>query len=386
MELRHGNIAIQGIGTALPPHRLDQEDVAARLSDALGGQGDSARWARRIFKQSGVERRYTCEPNLLEAAGLCRYAVNGNPDGVPTTAERMLVYERESVPLARQAAERALADSGTNPSDITHLIAVSCTGQFLPGLDVALAKGLGMRPDVRRIPLTFLGCAAGLTGIRLARDIVEGEPTAVVLVVCVELCTLHIQPSDDRQALYATAFFGDGASACVVSGSGGGLFALGAGRTILFPDSEGEMAWKLGPTGFDLYLSAGIPRLIGQVVPPRLGEWLGGEARPGLWAIHPGGRGIVDALQTALDLSDEETSASRTVLRGYGNLSSATLLFVFQELRRKLESGALPRDPESASGVAIAFGPGVSAEMMKIAYVGKPAERGREAAAAIVHG
>ncbi|WP_338027729.1 type III polyketide synthase [Cohnella thermotolerans] len=375
MEMNHSNPVLRGIGTAVPPNVLPQEDVTARLAEALAGAGDAPRWARRIFRQSGVDRRYTCEPNLLETAGLCRYAASADPGEVPTTAERMRLYERESVPLARQAAERALLDGETSPGDVTHLITVSCTGQFLPGLDVALAKGLALRPDVRRIPLTFLGCAAGLTAIRLARDIAKGEPAAVVLVVCVELCTLHIQPSADRQALYATAFFGDGASACVIAGGGKGVFALGDGRTLLFPDSADEMVWKLGPTGFDLYLSPRIPSLIGRAVPPELQDWLGGGEPPRLWAIHPGGRGIVDALQSALALTDEQTRASRAVLREYGNLSSATLLFVLQDMRRELEA----RDLSSAqpeTGVAIAFGPGVGAEMMKIAYLpAAPAER-----------
>lgn len=372
MKIADAEVAIRGIGTALPPHRLEQEDVVRRLGDALADRSDAARWARRIFKQSGVETRYTCEPNLLEAAGLCRY-VGGGGEEAPTTSERMARYRAESVPLAWKAAAEALQDADVAPAEVTHLIAISCTGMFLPGLDVALAQQLGLRSDVKRIPLTFLGCAAGLSGIRLARELSQGDPRAVLLVVSVELCTLHIQHSAEREALYATAFFGDGASACVVGRTGGGkrpLFALGEGNAVLLPDSHGEMVWTVGDRGFDLILSPRIPALIGQAVPPILRESYGDAIRDGaLWAIHPGGRGIVDALQQACGLTDEQTRASREVLRRYGNLSSATIMFVLQELRHQLDADGADR----REGMAVAFGPGVCAELMPIAYVPRAA-------------
>ncbi|MBB6672753.1 type III polyketide synthase [Cohnella nanjingensis] len=363
-----GEIAIRGIGTALPPHRLDQEDVTRRLGDALADRPDAIRWARRIFKQSGVETRYTCEPNLLEAAGLCRY-VAGEGSEVPATSDRMRLYREASVPLAWKAAAEALQDGGVAPSEVTHLIAVSCTGMFLPGLDVLLTQQLGLRADVKRIPLTFLGCAAGLSGIRLARELSQGDPSAVILVVCVELCTLHIQSSAEREALYATAFFGDGASACLVgraTGNRRALFALGEGEPVLLPDSNGEMVWTVGDRGFDLILSPRIPALIGQSVPPLLRRnYSSALAEDALWAIHPGGRGIVDAIQQACGLTDAQTDASREVLRRYGNLSSATILFVLQELRHALDREAAGR----REGIAVAFGPGVCAEFLPIAYL-----------------
>ncbi|WP_371825358.1 type III polyketide synthase [Paenibacillus soyae] len=367
------NAAIWGIGTAVPPFRMEQEDTSRRLVEALAAAGhtDSSRWARRIFKQCGVEKRYTCEPNLLEEAENCRYFRGPELGGgdVPTTSERMGVYKRASVPLAEEAARKALADSGAAAEDITHLITVSCTGQYLPGLDAALIGELGLRPTVARFPLTFLGCAAGLKAISLAKGLVAGQGQAQVLIVCVELCTLHIQPSSGREALYGASFFGDGASACVVgAASGTGRerdgFLLGDERTVLLEGSAGEMVWEVGNHGFDLYLSTAIPRLIGDHVPAEVERLLDGAPKPELWAIHPGGRGIVDELQELFGLSDEQTSASRSILRNYGNMSSATLLFVMAEMKRKLaEEGSAFKE-----GVALAFGPGVTAEMIRIAY------------------
>ena len=361
-----GRAAIHGIGTAIPPHRLEQSEVSERLARAFAGMGDTARWARRIFKQSGVDTRYTCEPNLLEEAELCRYVESGDRFSVPSTTERMRIYEKESVRLAADAAGRALLASGTSPEEVTYLITVSCTGMFLPGLDVHLAKELKLKSRVNRYPLTFLGCAAGLTALRLSRSLLEADSEGVVLIVCVELCTLHLQPTASREALYASAFFGDGASACVVTRRDGGWYELGDERTFLLPDSEEEISWRIGSFGFDIRLSTRIPKLIGEHVPRAVSEWLGPLEEVKLWAIHPGGRGIVDALESSLGLTPDDTSASRAVLRNYGNLSSATLLFVLQHLRERLLARG---EREPRDGVALAFGPGVSAEMLRIRYL-----------------
>jgi predicted naringenin-chalcone synthase len=368
MDSEGKSSAILGIGTAVPEYRMEQADAALRLAEALEEYPDSARWAKRIFRQSGVETRYTCDPALLEPAIRCRYLPHRTSASPPSTAERMDLYKRMSVPLGLKAAQRALADSLENASSITHLITVSCTGQFLPGLDAVLTEELGLSPTVNRIPLTFLGCAAGLKAVILASDIVSSRPDAKILVVCVELCTLHVQPSAERDDLYAASFFGDGASACVVGQAGAnhrGIYQLGLSRSVLFADSAGLMKWDLGDFGFKLYLSPDIPREIGSKMPAEVRHLLGEEALPELWAIHPGGRGILDILERVFGLSDRQTEYSRSVLRKYGNLSSATILFVLDELKRaRLSAGA-----GTASGIAIAFGPGLTAEMIRFVYV-----------------
>ncbi|WP_020616903.1 type III polyketide synthase [Paenibacillus daejeonensis] len=363
-------IAITGIGLALPEHQLEQHETSARLAEALAGQPDAARWARRVFRQNGVETRYTCEPNLLAEPAQCRYfPTTDKAAPAPTTSERMRIYKRESVPLALTAARTALLESGSLPSEITHLITVSCTGQFLPGLDAELTWQLGLKPAVQRLPLQFLGCGAGLKAIGLARQITASQPGARALVVCVELCTLHIQPSGQREALYGASFFGDGASACVITeavGQGGvGHFLLDEPYSTLLPDSADQMAWELGDHGFDLYLSPEVPRLIARHIPGELDRMLGGKL-PDWWAVHPGGKGIVDAVQQTFHLQDEQVAPSRNVLRRYGNLSSATILFVLEELRRTLNDST---SAEQQSGLAVAFGPGLTFEMLRMSYV-----------------
>jgi predicted naringenin-chalcone synthase len=368
MEKTAPIIAILGIGTAVPDFSIDQADTSQRLAEAIKDSPDSARWAKRIFKQCGVETRYTCEPNLLAPASDCRYFPRTALDEVPSTTERMQIYKRESVPLGLNAARQALLDGGVDTPEITHLITVSCTGQFLPGMDAALVQKLGLSPTVNRMPLNFLGCAAGLKAVCLSRQIVSGNSSAKVLIVCVELCTLHIQPSSKREALFAASFFGDGASACIVGSAGPNhkeMFQLGQELSVLFPDSVEEMVWEVGDYGFDLYLSPDIPKLIGRFIPPPVERLLCGEKMPELWAIHPGGRGIIDTLQDMFGLTEEQTRSSRSVLRYYGNMSSATILFVLNEMRRELKN----RCCGPANGIALAFGPGLTAEMIRITYL-----------------
>ncbi|MFD0710832.1 type III polyketide synthase [Paenibacillus sp. GCM10027626] len=367
MEQTDRTAAMLGIGTAVPEYRLDQADTAQRLAQALENYPDSARWAKRLFKQCGVETRYTCEANLLETAENCRYFSVGSNDSAPSTAQRMAIYKQEAVPLAMEAAKRALLDGQVAAAEITHLITVSCTGQFLPGIDSILARQLDLAAAVNRIPLNFLGCAAGLKAVSLARELVAGQPDAKVLIVCVELCTLHIQPSSTREALFGASFFGDGASACIVGRPQSihrSCFHLGQERSVLLPDGAEEMVWELGDYGFDLYLSTNIPKLIGKFVPEQIDQLMAGE-KPELWAIHPGGKGIIDTLQQLYELTDEQTMPSRSVLRHFGNMSSATILFVLHAMRQEL----LERKAGRTDGIAVAFGPGLTCELLRISYV-----------------
>ncbi|WP_239619222.1 type III polyketide synthase [Cohnella mopanensis] len=360
-------LSILGIGTAVPAYCLDQDDVARRLKEAMKERPEDARWVDRVFAHGGVDTRYTCEPNLLEPANRCRYIPSVSELNIPSTDERMSLYHKESILIAMKAARTALTDSQIKPSDITHLITVSCTGLYLPGLDTELIWRLDLSGDVHRVPLTFLGCAAGLTALRVSEEIVRMDPNAKVLVVTVELCSLHIQPSFDKEHLFTAALFGDGASACVVGMSDPdcqGGFAIQKSHTVLFPNSSSKMKWTVGNFGFQLYLSPDIPRLITKEVPEAFKSFWNDEALPALWAIHPGGRGIIDSLQAAFHLTDSQTAASRSILREYGNMSSATILFVLARLREdQLRTNEGVKD-----GIALAFGPGMTAEMIRFTY------------------
>jgi len=372
-----------GIGTAVPRWRLDQADTSLRLAEALRDNPAAARWARRVFRQQGIESRHTCEPNLLEKAGACRYFPLGR-EAAPATAERMAVYRREALPLALLAAERALEDSGTPPEAVTHLITASCTGQYLPGLDAELVRALGLPERVNRLPLTFVGCAAGLKAVGLARQFAAVSRDAKVraLVVCVELCTLHIQPSDDWEDLFAASLFGDGASACVVGRpdeEAAAVFGLGEPGSVLLPGGEADMTWDIGNHGFELVLSANVPKRIREYLPAEIGSFMPKGRAPELWAIHPGGRGIIDAVEEICGLTPDQTRPSREVLRRYGNMSSASILFVMRELLREL--GDRPDGSGPVEGLAVAFGPGLTAELLPFTFAPAPVsgESGRVA-------
>lgn len=362
------DIAILGMGTALPVHKVTQPDIAELIASSLVDRPDLARFSKRIFKSCGVETRYTVEPSYLGTLEECRYIPSGEQPDIPMTRERMDTYQREALPLAIRAAEEAMQDAQISPEAITHMITVSCTGQYLPGLDVQLIQHVGLSARVNRLPLIFQGCAAGLKAIQMARDVVQGAPGSVVLIVCVELCTLHFQPVQDREALFAASFFGDAASASIVGtpeAQHRDYLSLGTGYSVLLPDSTEDMTWKVADYGYDLHLSPRIPKLLGNHLREELGLLLQSEQLPELWAIHPGGRGIVDSVQEVMNLKPEQTKYSRDVLRDYGNLSSNTILFVLQAMRMDMKK----QEQSSTEGVAMAFGPGLTAELMKFTYV-----------------
>jgi predicted naringenin-chalcone synthase len=280
----------------------------------------------------------------------------------------MAIYQQEAVQLGLSAAERALASTQIPDAaaNVTHLIVVSCTGFFAPGLDLAIAGRLGLRPTVQRTLVGFMGCAAAFNGLRLAAQIVTGQPDAQVLVVCVELCTLHLQPGSDRIALTVGSLFADGAAACLVgaAGPGGDLLRLNRLHTQVLPDTEDAMAWQIGDHGFVMHLSPDVPRHVGTLAQSALATLLDGQPTPTFWAIHPGGRAIIDRLADLLQLAPAQIAASYTILRRYGNMSSPTILFVLRELLDRLRTSAIP-----VSGVAAAFGPGLVTEMAHLTYV-----------------
>jgi alpha-pyrone synthase len=279
----------------------------------------------------------------------------------PSTARRMEIYEKASVDLAEQAARGALAEAGIDPSEVTHLVICTCTGFFAPGPDILLARRLGLRPTVARSILGFMGCYAGFNGMRSADQIVRSQPRAVVLHVCVELCTLHFQKKASPDLLIANCLFSDGCAAAVYAapGRGGKPLALVAGNhSHVEGDSLDQMTWHIGDTGFEMRLSVQVPRTLGRQAAPFVEALLdrASLARKDVasWAVHPGGRKIVEALAAPLDLGEEDLAPSYGVLNDYGNMSSATIYFV---LDRRLRDGG-PAGPV----VALGFGPGLTME------------------------
>jgi predicted naringenin-chalcone synthase len=375
MDLGPSPIALLSIGTAVARYEYQQAALGRWMADSLGDQPALRRRIKRLYELSGIETRYSCLPDANMPADQSRFAPGRNLADTPTTAERMAIYQREAVAIGTMAAYRALADYDDGvpvqaiADTVTHLIVVSCTGFFAPGLDLAIARQLNLRPTVARTLVGFMGCAAAFNALRLASQIVASHPAARVLVVCVELCSLHIQPGCTRIDLVVGSLFADGAAACLVGAPSPGqrdLFLLDSFYSELVPDTHQEMIWQIGDHGFALHLSPDIPRRLGDIAPQALATLLDGRPTPRFWAIHPGGRAIVDRLAALFVLAPEHVAASLEVLRRYGNMSSPTILFVLDELRGRLRrqySGG------TVAGVAMAFGPGLVIEMAHLSYL-----------------
>lgn len=267
----------------------------------------------------------------------------------PTTSQRMAVYAREAPTLALRAVA-ALARQV--PVDgITHLIVASCTGFTAPGLDQMLATRLGLSPSVERLMVGYMGCYAAIVALRNARHIVRSQPDARVLTICVELSSLHLQHDDRIEPLLGMLQFGDGAAAALISAAPGGI-ALGQPFSMAIADTADLIRWDMGDHGFAMHLSGAVPGAIAQALGNRASLPFAVEAID-LWAVHAGGRSILDAVARSLDLASDALDHSRAVLQAFGNMSSATLLFVLARI--------LAGDVDGA-GLALAFGPGLAAE------------------------
>jgi len=284
----------------------------------------------------------------------------------PSTGVRNAVYRREAPGLFAAAAADALARAGMTAAEVTHVVTVSCTGFFAPGPDFRLVRDLGIPVTVERTHLGFMGCSAALPALRTAGHICAAQPEAVVLVVCAELCSLHLRASSDPDQIVAAAVFADGAAAAVVSATpgrtAGPRLELDAFSTAITDDGESAMDWTIGDEGFRMVLTADVPRIVGREIRDAVRPTIGDTAPDAVdaWAIHPGGRSVLDRVQSGLGLSDDAMSASREVLRAHGNMSSATVMFILQRL---LADDALA---DGATIVALGFGPGLTVETARL--------------------
>ncbi len=358
-------LKIAGIGTAVPKYSISQADAAEASKCFCVADDQKLRLIPALYRRSGVSRRHSV---LLEASDGDPFGrqsfysrATNEKDGGPTTLERMSVYEREAPPLAVHAAREAMADADVDPTDITHVVTVSCTGFHAPGIDAALIGDLGLRRTVERTHLGFMGCHGALNGIRVASSFGRANPDTRALVCAVELCTLHFFYGWDAEKIVANSLFADGAAAVIgiggVAQTGGSDWIVTGNGTLLMPASEDAMTWRIGNHGFHMTLSPRVPQLIRGNVRDWLGEWLDAHALliedVATWAVHPGGPRILTAFGEAIGLDNGAMDVSRQILSEFGNMSSATLLFILQELRR---SGA-PRPC-----VAVGFGPGMVVE------------------------
>ncbi len=360
------SLAILGIGTAQPAHRITQEDactLAQRLSGARDGLADRL---RTLYRRSAVSERASVvlQPHGTGSAFPAFFQpAEDERDMGPTTGERLEQYRVAAAPLAHAAATAALDRAGVPARHITHLITVSCTGFAAPGVDAALVESLGLAADVARTSIGFMGCHGAINALRVASAFGAQDPHARVLICAVELCSLHYHYGQRPDRVIANALFADGAAAMVAASSPAkGAWRVVATGSRLFPDSHAAMSWRIGDHGFEMGLAPEVPAILERHVRPWITDWLAGvrvhgpTLRPedvASWAIHPGGPRVLAAVGTALGLDDSRLRASREVLSRHGNMSSPTVLFILD---------ALMRNGSPRPCALLAFGPGVVAE------------------------
>lgn len=363
---------IHHIATGNPAYTYSQTYTRDRLKD-WATDPKTKRLIHAIYNRSGIETRHSVTGDFVQGAeaGLYRSDADGRliPPG---TAERNRVYAHCARELAVDVARRALADApGFEKQDVTHIIYTSCTGFANPGPDYHVIRELGLRENVQRYTLGFMGCYAAFPALRMAAQFCEADPQAVVLVICLELCTLHMQINDHHDSILANSLFADGTAAAVVSARAPvdkkPAYLLRGFESALVPSSESEMAWEIGNEGFNIVLSSYVPDIIGGNIRQLLNGILGRQGYKvdsmDEWAVHPGGRSILDKVQESLALRPDALEASRTILRDYGNMSSATILFVLKEMLDSAET-------DHATLCAMAFGPGLTVETALLERIG----------------
>ncbi|WP_373418081.1 type III polyketide synthase [Erythrobacter sp. LQ02-29] len=341
---------ITDLATAVPDCDFEQDYRGWAMRQL--GEGREAKVYERMAERSGIEHRWSVlsaeDAKLDRGEGYYSAAA-------PSTASRMAIYEREAPDLALRAIAKL-----DRLGDITHIVVASCTGFVAPGIDQIIARRLGLPDDVERVLIGFMGCYAAVTALRTARHIVRSEPDARVLVVTVELSTLHHQNRVEIEPLLAGAQFGDGAAAAIVTAEGPGL-ELGEGISAALEESEALITWRIGDTGFEMHLSGEVPNRIAAALSDTAvrRRILGTGPKPEAFAVHAGGRSILDAVERGLELDPAQLQASRAVLRDFGNMSSSTLMFVMGRMLREMP----------ASGIALAFGPGLAMEGFRFGRV-----------------
>lgn len=347
-------VFINRIATAVPRHEVHGAFRAFAAAKAEAARVRPA-FARMDARAGILTRHSVLEPALPLGAGTaCGFYRAG--EAFPSTRARMARYEAEAPALADLAFAR-LGLAAEAPR-ITHLVLATCTGFVAPGLDRHLVERHGLPRGVERTMVGFMGCQAALNALKLAWHIVRSEPEARVLVCCLELCTLHLQDTAALEQLLCFLLFADGCAAALVSADPTGLRVDGF-RSLVMPEAGDMITWRIGDDGFDMTLSGLVPITLAHALPDFAPEMLDGRhvAEVDLWAVHPGGRSILDGVQNGLGLKPAALATSRAVLGAHGNMSSATVMFVLAAMLAEATRGA--------RGVALAFGPGLSAEAMR---------------------
>jgi predicted naringenin-chalcone synthase len=341
------------IATAVPEY--DVHDAFAVFAEQMLTDPRLRPVFRRMVSRANIAHRYSFLDPRKRAGQFSSQGANefyrlGN---FPDTARRMELFEQSAPVLMRKAVDR-LALNEEERAGITHVLVTCCTGFYAPGLDFEVVDHLGLSPGVERTMVGFMGCYAAINALKLARHIVRSDPKAGILMVNLELCTLHFQETQQLEEVLSFLVFADGAAASLITACEQG-FALNSFKAVTVPETRGLITWKIRGLGFDMLLSGQVPAALGRAL--HEGHLMAERDGIDLWAVHPGGRSVLDAVEKGLELPAGALAASREVLSCFGNMSSATVMFVLQRMMQQARPGQ--------RGCAMSFGPGLTAETMR---------------------
>jgi alpha-pyrone synthase len=355
---------ITSFGTSLPEYRVSQKKLARFMSTNLELDGTKKKEMEVLFRASGIDTRYTVLKDYSTEKGDFIFFPNTKGlEPFPSVSSRMKVFRKEALKLSLDASRKCIGSSSID--SISHLITVSCTGMYAPGLDFDLVKYLGLSHSVKRTSINFMGCYAAFNALKLANDICKANKGAKVLIASVELCSIHFQKDADLDTMLANALFGDGAASMIVEGEATNSINLKIENfhCDLMIEGEQEMTWGIGDHGFEMTLSTYVPDLIKKGVKSLIDNLLTSlelsTSQIQHFAIHPGGKKILEVIEAELNISKEDNKHAYQVMKNYGNMSSPTILFVLERIFLELEE-----KDKNSNILGLAFGPGLTLESM----------------------
>lgn len=354
------NASILGLETAVPPDFLSQHEIVEKYINLIALKSEDREKIRATFDNSAIQKRHTVIPDFNKERSEWHFWGQQYPTVEPTIFHRNEVFKREAPKLALEAANKVIKTWGEPASKLTHIISVSCTGMIAPGIEFELMEKLNLNLSISRLGINFMGCFGAFKGLETASLVARNNPSARILLVCTELCSLHLQATMNPHNLLGASLFADGAAAVIIGqspiASENPLWTIHKNCSLGLKSTKEKMTWEAGETGFLMKLSPQVPVYIHRHIAPFAKDLLGNtlEVENCDWAIHPGGKSIIQAAERALNLEKSQTLASWETLADYGNMSSPTFLFVLENLRRQHN--------RKKWIAGLGFGPGLSFE------------------------
>lgn len=354
------NPSILAIGKSIPSYSLSQMEIASRLADLANLQDEEAWLLKKIYANSSIHRRYSVLPDIIHPKSPLR--LSSEKGSFIGMSERNAIYKKEAPLLAEKSSREALKNWGGMPEDITHVISISCTGVMTPGIEFYLADRLSLSPYISLLGINFLGCYGAFKGLKVAKKIAKEDPNNRILMVSTELCTLHFKLCNDIESMVIQSLFADGSAAVIIGKeprkNETPLFEIIDEQSVVIKDSSEEMSWDASDEGFAMTLSPRVPKLITEHIGSFIKKLIkhSDDFHEYEWAIHPGGKAIIEAVEQTLKLGESVAASSWNILRDFGNLSSSSFLYVLEDIHKRRNT--------KKRIVGLGFGPGLSVEGM----------------------